>query len=183
MYTTPSRTAHDAWHRSLVPHCVPLNDALGCLALTFHGFFDYHKLKRIHLAHHAHHSDAEKDPDMPPNGTTRFLPWFGRMALVYATPHQALCFAAYLAACRCFLSVPPLHLLLFIAVPFAASVLRLFVFLTYVPHTAAVGSGGSMIITFVGPKWAALALGFNAVYHAQHHSWPRLPWWRLASVA
>lgn len=175
------RTAHDAWHRSLAPRHPALNDALGQLALLLHGFFSYPKLKRIHLNHHAHHGDLARDPDAAPSQRAGFWRWFASLALVYATPHQVLCLAASLVACACVLGVPPLHLFFFSIIPLAASVLRLFVFLTYLPHR--VGTDRDTIRTFTGPKWAAFVLGFNAVYHAQHHWWPHLPWWRLAAVA
>lgn len=176
--------AHDAWHRSLTPGWPGVNDALGRVALLLHGYFDFQKLKRIHLAHHVHHNNPDKDPDMPPGPTAmRFVRWFINMGMLYSTPQQALCYAAHIIVCRCVFSVPPLHVLLFIIVPFAASVLRLFVFLTYLPHTVEPCGPTDAITTFVGPKWVALALGFNAVYHAQHHCWPHLPWWRLSAEA
>lgn len=216
--------AHDAWHKSIIPGCPRLNNALGTLALLLHGYFDYDKLQKIHLAHHAHHGDPHHDPDLPsasiqPSGPLHGVRWFASMATTYATPQQALCLAAHLTACMCVLHVPPRHVLLFIVGPFVGSLVRLFFFLTYLPHNMEAHAGempegpsggrcnvahntrrhatqtrttkphdnsnnhAAHIATFVGPRWLALWTSFHAVYHAQHHWWPWLPWWRLGEVA
>ncbi len=182
-----------------------MNHALGTLSLLLHGCFSYPKLRKIHLAHHnAHHHAHPRahhdDPDMPTSTTGPFLimRWFATMATTYATPCQALCFAVHITICVYVLQVPLFHVMLFIVGPFVMSVVRLFFFLTYLPHNAhacetpcrAAHKRGTQSTTeqghiksFVGPKWFALWSSFFAVYHAQHHWWPWLPWWQLGHVA
>jgi beta-carotene hydroxylase len=157
--------------------------------------FTYPFFRSIHLRHHAHANDHDRDPDAVTAGLPPLLaPFLGGMA-VYASYHynyfrrrlwgsRAEC--AEVVACDAFyvgilaaaiaggwlrellvLWVGPLFLTLHFLV-------YTFDYLPHYPHD----STERLYSARAYGGWLAAAVHLNQNFHLIHHIWPRIPWFR-----
>ncbi len=188
IFTVMHDAVHGVAHRNRA-----LNGVFGRVA-AFLLFGAFHSFRAVHLEHHAHTNDPERDPDL---GVSRrpalLLPlhcarifvdyrvhYYGRrmgrggaelaeVIVVDVVLHALLVFAILLPMLR------PL-LTLWIGPAVLAAMLLAFAF-DYLPHHPHADRGRYIDTRAVPGRWLeVLLLAQN--YHLVHHLWPPIPWFR-----
>ena len=184
---------HDAVHN--VAHRRP---RAGRLLGTVAGFlltFTYPFFRAVHLRHHAHANDRERDPDAVTAGLPPLLaPFLGGMA-VYASYHYhffrrrmwrsraelvevVACDACYLGILVAALAGGWLRQLLVLWVGPLFLTLHFLVYtFDYLPHFPHDSTERLYSARAYG-GWLAAAVHLNQNFHLIHHLWPRIPWFR-----
>lgn len=177
LYTGIFITAHDAIHGVVVPENKRLNYWIGFACATIFAYNNYAKLSRKHHLHHAHVVSTE-DPDYHDGN---FLMWYLKFVSEYVTIWQILLMAITYNLLK--LIFPMENLIVFWEVPAILSTLQLFYFGTYVPHrgehepTDKFKARSQRLNHFI-----AFFSCYFFGYHHEHHAYPYLPWWKLATA-
>jgi beta-carotene ketolase (CrtW type) len=176
--------AHDAIHGTLAPASKRRNNAVGRIATTLYGGFDFHKLARDHHLHHRH-SGTDADPDFsaahPRNPVLWALAFFWR----HLTWRVLLFFPLVFSFEVHLLGAERLNLFLFFSLPAILSALQLFFFGTFLPHRHSDGARFAdehrARSSDFGPLVSLLSC-YHFGYHHEHHLYPHVPWWRLPEM-
>lgn len=173
--------AHDAIHGTLAPTKKALNNAVGRLAITLYGGFDFDKLARTHHLHHRY-SGTEGDPDFSPNHPANAIIWALCFFWRHLTWRVLLFFPIIFNIELHFLGAERLSLVLFFCLPAVLSAIQLFYFGTFLPHCH------DKTDNFVDEhrsrsskqgQFVSLMTCYHFGYHHEHHLHPNIPWWKL----
>jgi beta-carotene/zeaxanthin 4-ketolase len=176
LYTGLFITAHDAMHGSISCNR-PLNQTLGRIASFLYAAFSYSRLQRNHMKHHRWPGEA-RDPDFCVRSQNAVV-WFVTFFLHYVTLFQLLIMTGLFNLLSW--AAGTWNVVLFWVVPALLSTFQLFYFGTFrphrYPHTEEMQphNARSQRRNHV---WAMLSCYFFG-YHHEHHTTPRVPWWRL----
>ena len=175
LYTGVFITAHDAIHGVVAPHNKRLNNAIGFLCATLFAFNNYNQLSRKHHLHHKH-SATPDDPDFH-DGNPGFLAWYYSFLKEYISVLQIVLMAVTYNALK--LWFPMENLIAFWMVPAIMSTFQLFYFGTYRPHRGEHHNPPHNARSQKRNHVLAFLSCYFFGYHAEHHAWPYLPWWKL----
>ncbi|MGA0555073.1 fatty acid desaturase [Larkinella sp. VNQ87] len=175
LYTGVFITAHDAIHGVVTPTNKRLNHVIGFLCATLFAFNNYHRLSRKHHLHHKH-AATDDDPDFH-DGNPNFLAWYYSFLKEYISVVQIVLMAVTYNVLKIWF--PMENLILYWMVPAVLSTFQLFYFGTYLPHRGEhhnpPHNARSQQINHVRAFLSCYFFG----YHAEHHAYPYLPWWKL----
>jgi beta-carotene ketolase (CrtW type) len=180
LYTGLFITAHDAMHGT-VHSSRRVNMAVGALASWLFAGMWYAKLRRNHFLHHDHPAHNSLDPDYHPSN--RLLPWFATFLWRYATVPQILWNGALYNILVHIAGLPEVNVLAYWMAPAFLASFQLFYVGTYLPHRRphdhtmphnARSQRRNHIVAFLSCYFFG--------YHAEHHTFPGAPWWRLWKV-
>jgi beta-carotene/zeaxanthin 4-ketolase len=181
--------AHDAMHRNLIPQHKSLNHRIGQLCVGLYAFLSYDQCCCNHGQHHKIPAQVG-DPDFhdgvhgdPIRWYWHFLrgylslPGFGRFTLGWS--------GILLAGWGLHIALP--NILLFWALPLILSSVQLFVFGTYLPHRGGLTDRrqdanptmGQNPVQILGSLLSCYHFGN---YHWEHHTYPKIPWYRLPHI-
>ncbi|RCR70416.1 fatty acid desaturase [Larkinella punicea] len=175
LYTGVFITAHDAIHGVVAPHNKRLNNAIGFLCATLFAFNNYNQLSRKHHLHHKHSATLD-DPDYH-DGNPGFLAWYYSFLKEYISVFQIVLMAVTYNVLK--LWFPMENLIAFWMVPAVLSTFQLFYFGTYRPHRGEHHNPPHNARSQKRNHVLAFLSCYFFGYHAEHHAWPYLPWWKL----
>lgn len=172
-------TAHDAMHRTVARN-TKLNDAIGFLTTLMYAGMSYKGLHRNHILHHKFPGTPD-DPDYNASNQNFFVWWY-RFMLRYLSVWQILIMAILFNILLIWFS--EWQLLLFWVLPLILSTFQLFYFGTYLPHRTPHTSemGEHRARTLPKNHFLAFVSCYFFGYHAEHHNFPHVAWWRLYST-
>ncbi|MHA8051529.1 fatty acid desaturase [Aquirufa sp. ROCK-SH2] len=176
LYTGLFISSHDSIHGVVSTQYPTINRIIGRICTVLFAFNNYSLLSRKHHLHHAH-VNTEKDPDVHQGN---FFLWWFKFILQYVHWSQILAMAIAYNVLKIWF--PMENLILFWELPAILSTLQLFYFGTYLPHRGA-HSMDNIHQSRSQKKndlWAFISCYFFG-YHYEHHAFPYLPWWKLAS--
>ena len=191
--------AHEAAHGNIGGRARPWLDvvvgqiSLLCLLGPFLPF------RTVHLRHHAHTNDPERDPDMwmagptilaplraatilqyywwcywrPPSGVRTDLHYRGYAVVFFSLLGAA--FAALVAAGHALTVAVVIVMPAWLALGVLAVV---FTLLPHHPHT----HGDRFLGARARPGWLRTTLLLGQNYHLVHHLWPTVPWYRYGAA-
>jgi beta-carotene/zeaxanthin 4-ketolase len=183
--------AHDAMHLNLIPQHKPLNQWIGRICVGLYGFLSYAKCRENHGQHHRIPAQVG-DPDFHDGVHDQPLWWYWHFLGGYLSRSGFGWFTlgwivVFGVACGCGTIAVP-NMLVFWVLPLILSSLQLFIFGTYLPHRI-VGSElptrsakASPAATVSARLWSLFNCYHFGNYHAAHHRYPKMPWYRLPSV-
>lgn len=177
-------TAHDAMHGTISPGSPRLNHFLGNLCVTLYAGFDYGKMRRNHLAHHAHPGIPGDDPDFHDGRRPGPVAWYLGFMARYMSWRPLIVQAALFQVLTTGFGLPPAQALLCQALPAIASSMQLFWFGTYLPHRSPPGGHTNRHNARSSdlPPWLSFLTCYHFGYHEEHHDVPAAPWWALPTV-
>ena len=177
-------TAHDAMHGTLAPSLPRLNHALGRLCVTLYAGFSYSRMRRNHLAHHAHPGVPGDDPDFHNGRHKGPVAWYLGFMARYLTLRPLIVQAVVFEGLTTGLGLPWQQALLCQAAPAVTSSIQLFIFGTWLPHRTPAGGHtnrhNARSTDF--PLWLSLLTCYHFGYHEEHHEVPGAAWWQLPDV-
>ena len=189
---------HEASHENIfagTPKLSRLENPLGWLASVPFIIMPFSLFKVVHLIHHAHTNDPEKDPDHFMAGPVwlafgkgLILPLSYLHFFIKATVNGQITILAVWQTVAYFIGLAFLGMfvaglgiwdtiLLYLILPvFLASALLAFAldYLPHYPHQTQSAPEHSKNFNFFGAKW--IFMGQNT--HQVHHALPRIPWYR-----
>jgi len=176
LYTGLFISSHDSIHGVISSKHPLINRTIGRICTILFAFNNYSLLSKKHHLHHAH-VNTEKDPDVHQGN---FFSWWFKFALQYVHWTQILAMAITYNLLKIWF--PMENLILFWELPAILSTMQLFYFGTFLPHKGPhtkdnVHQSRSQK---KNDLWAFISCYFFG-YHYEHHAFPYLPWWRLAS--
>lgn len=176
-------TAHDAMHRSLVPHHVQLNDRIGTIACFLYLFFPYKKLLKNHWLHHRHPASA-MDPDFHDEHTAHPVLWYFSFIQRYFGWSQLIGISIVYWTAVCVIHIPIANLVLFWILPSVISSLQLFYFGTFLPHRERPEGYENLHRARSNslPTFLSFLTCYHFGYHQEHHEYPSASWWQLPEV-
>ena len=184
LYTGLFITAHDAMHEAVAPQCLPLNQAIGSLALTLYGLFSYEKLLQKHWQHHGQPASA-LDPDFHDGQHKSFLAWYLHFMQGYWSWRRLIGLMVVFNSLSYGFHVSETNLTLFWAIPSILSSVQLFYFGTFLPHREpATGYEDPFRAqsSYRPLLWSFLTC-YHFGYHKEHHEYPHVAWWQLPTIA
>jgi beta-carotene ketolase (CrtW type) len=178
LYTGIFITAHDAIHGVVAPNNKRLNYGIGFLCATLFAFNNFDRLSRKHHLHHQH-SATDDDPDYH-DGNPGFFAWYYSFLKEYISVVQIVLMAITYNILKIWF--PMENLILFWMVPAILSTFQLFYFGTYQPHRGEHHNPPHNARSQKLNHLTAFLSCYFFGYHAEHHAWPYLPWWKLPAA-
>lgn len=177
-------TAHDAMHGTLAPSHPRLNHALGALCVTLFVGFNYQKMRRNHMAHHASPGVPGDDPDFHDGRWTGPVAWYLGFMARYMSWRPLLIQAGLFQVLTHGLGLPWHQVLLCQALPAVVSSMQLFFFGTWLTHRTPPGGHDNVhnARSSSFPPWLSLLTCYHFGYHEEHHEVPSAAWWQLPAV-
>ncbi|MDB9524521.1 fatty acid desaturase [Oscillatoria sp. CS-180] len=178
-------TAHEAIH-GVITRNRSIDDVIGSVTAILYAFLLYQKLAKNHRLHHRFPT-SEGDPDFCQDNPQNPFLWYVSFMRRYQDGKQfSILFWGMTVVFwgLMLLHVPTENLILFLVLPIFLSSLQLFWFGIYLPHRPL--SQGyrdrhcARSIPYP-PFWSLLSC-YNFGYHWEHHQYPNLAWYQLASV-
>lgn len=175
--------AYDSMHGTLAPQVPALSEAIGRFCVFVYAGFSYEKL---YENHHAHHRNAgtEDDPDFDAEHFSSFWLWYLKFFRHYFGWRE---FGILTIAVVIYLLILRKHfptMLAFWALPAILSLLQLFYFGTYRPHSIdeqLFADEHRACSNDFSPLLSLLTC-FHFGYHHEHHDAPWVPWWKLPAL-
>lgn len=172
-------TAHDAMHGT-VSRNKTINKLIGIISCFLFAGLSYKRLIHSHALHHKHPTDTEKDPDF--HHSNNYYLWFFSFMVRYTTISQIVIMAITFNLLKIWFLES--SILVFWVIPSLLGTVQLFTFGTYFPHkkphTAAMQPHFARSLR--KNHIVAMITCYFFGYHAEHHQYPHIPWWKLYSV-
>jgi len=172
-------TAHDAMHGT-VSRNKTINKLIGIISCFLFAGLSYKRLIHSHALHHKHPTDTEKDPDF--HHSNNYYLWFFSFIVRYTTISQIVIMAITFNLLKIWFLES--SILVFWVIPSLLGTVQLFTFGTYFPHkkphTAAMQPHFARSLR--KNHIVAMITCYFFGYHAEHHQYPHIPWWKLYSV-
>ncbi len=180
-------TVHDAMHGILCSQHRRLNTGLGTLAAALYALLPYKQLLIKHQQHHRAPATGD-DPDFYEAQPDKFWAWYYNFMSSYLSGRQTwvLVFGmgVIFMTLNAGLHIAAANLIVFWVLPIVLSSLQLFYFGVYLPHRPQPGGYRDRHRAFSSDRselWSFLTC-YHFGYHWEHHEYPNLPWYALASV-
>lgn len=169
-------TGHDAMHGTVSENRL-INNAIGWTSTFLFAGLLYNKLIKNHGLHHQYPAQ-EQDPDFY-TGSQKFFRWFAVFMYRYVTIWQILIMAALYNVLLIWFDDP--NLLVFWITPALLGTLQMFYFGVYDPHKKPHKETMKPYNarTLKKNHFLAMVSCYFFGYHYEHHSTPRVPWWKL----
>ncbi|MBF2064188.1 MAG: fatty acid desaturase [Calothrix sp. C42_A2020_038] len=182
-YTGLFITAHDAMHGAVSPAYLKFNHFIGSTCLFLFGCLSYQKLLKKHWQHHQNPA-TQNDPDFHNGKNKNIIAWYLHFMRGYWSWKQIIAILIIHNFGKFILHIPEGNLICFWVVPSLLSSLQLFYFGTFEPHREP-RSGYTEphhTQTIPRPVWLSFITCYHFGYHEEHHEYPSVPWWQLATV-
>jgi beta-carotene hydroxylase len=191
--------AHEAAHGNVSGRAHPWLDVLVGQVSLFCLLGPFLPFRTVHLRHHAHTNDPERDPDMWMAAPAPLLPLRAATILQYywwcywcpppgvrAEHHHrryAVVFFSLLGVAFATLiaSGHAATVLVVVVAPAWLALAVLAVVFTLLPHHPHI-RGDRFLNSRARPGWWRTTLTLGQNYHLVHHLWPTVPWYRYGAV-